>query len=162
MGTTVEATDPVLASALAELAIRPSAAAHRAVAREYRRLKVDDTAFDHLTAATKLEPADALAYEELARIWRDWGFAELGLPDAARAIRLAPRSAAARNTRGTLFAAMGQLDAARQDFEAARVLDPAASFAIANLCRLDRLTNKVDVDERCGAMHEPPSMTAGK
>jgi hypothetical protein len=86
LGVTLEASDPGLSKALTRLRLLPSAEAHRAVALEYRRLKVDDTAFDHLKAALRLDPADANAYDELARIWRDWGFPHLGLPDSARAV----------------------------------------------------------------------------
>jgi len=142
LGVTVESSDPALGRALTRLAIVPSADAHRAVAREYRRLKIDDIAFDHLTAATKLEPANAAAYDELARIWRDWGFPHMGLGDAARAVYYAPKSAVVRNTRGTLLAALGQQDYARREFEAALVLDPDADFAAENLCRLNRRAGK--------------------
>jgi tetratricopeptide (TPR) repeat protein len=151
LGATVESSDPALNRALTKLALVPSAATHRAVAREYRRLKIDDAAFDHLTAATKLAPADAAAYDELARIWRDWGFPNMGLGDSARAVYHAPRSAAVHNTRGTLFAALGQKQDARREFEVALSLDPGASFAAENLCRLDRLEGKASVDLRCSA-----------
>jgi tetratricopeptide (TPR) repeat protein len=149
LGATVEASDPGLARALTAVALLPSPATHRAVAREYRRLKVDDAAFDHLKAATRLDPADALAYDQLARIWRDWGFPNLGLADASRAVYYAPQSAAAHNTKGTLLAAVGQQDAARREFETALSLDPDASFAVENLCRLDRLAGRVSTDLRC-------------
>jgi Tfp pilus assembly protein PilF len=153
LGVTLEASDPGLSKALTTLRLLPSAGAHHAVAREYRRLKVDDAAFDHLKAAIRLEPGDATAYDELARIWRDWGFPHLGLADAARAVHLAPRSAAVHNTYGTLLAGTGQADAARREFEAAVTLDPGAAFAVENLCRLDRLTGITPADSRCG----PPS-----
>ena len=142
LGATVESSDPALARALTRLVLMPSADAHRRVAHEYRRLRIDDAAFDHLRAATKLAPADATAYDELARIWRDWGFPHMGMGDSARAVFYAPRSAVARNTRGTLLAALGQREEARREFEAALALDPGAGFAAENLCRLDRLAGK--------------------
>src|SRR4029450_5681722 len=106
------------------------------VAKEYRRLGIMDAAFDHLTAATRLDPRDAAAYDARARIWRDWGFPELGMGDSARAVFFAPRSAAAHNTRGTLLAAAGLEVEARREFEKALALDPNAGFARANLCRV--------------------------
>jgi Tfp pilus assembly protein PilF len=122
----------------------------RAAAEEYRRLGILDTAFDHLTAATRLDPRDAAAYDARARIWRDWGFAGLGMADAARAVYHAPRSAAAHNTWGTLLAATGHRDDARREFEIALALDPGASFARANLCRLVTLSGQSDeVAEVC-------------
>jgi Flp pilus assembly protein TadD len=144
LGVTVESSDRALARSLTRLAVLPSADAHRAVAREYRRLKIDDAAFDHLTAATRLEPEDAAAYDELARIWRDWGFPHLGLGDAARAVYYAPKSAVVHNTRGTLLAALGQDEDARREFEAALALDPGAAFAAENLCRLNQLSGRAN------------------
>jgi tetratricopeptide (TPR) repeat protein len=138
-GATVESQDAALSAALLTLRLRPSAARHRDVATEYRRLGISDAAFDHLTAATRLEPGDAAAYDELARIWRDWGFPQMGMADAARAVFYAPKSAETHNTRGTLLAAMGQTEAARRDFETALSLDPEAQYAADNLRYLDRL-----------------------
>ena len=136
MGATVEAQDPALAAALVQLALVPTPAHHRAVADEYRRLHILDAAFDHLSAATRLDPRDAAAYDALARIWRDCGVPELGMADSARAVFYAPRSAAAHNTRGTLLAAAGLLEDALREFEIALALDPDASFARVNKCRL--------------------------
>ena len=136
MGGTVEGQDPALSAALLLLTLAPTPEHHRAVADEYRRLRIMDTAFDHLSAATRLDPRDAAAYDARARIWRDWGFPELGMGDSARAVFFAPRSAAAHNTRGTLLAAAGLKAEALREFEAALVLDPEASFARENVCRL--------------------------
>ena len=136
LGGTIESQDPALSRALLALNFVPSAPHHRAVADEYRRLGILDAAFDHLTAATRLDPRDAAAFDARARIWRDWGFPELGMTDSARAVFLAPRSAAARNTRGTLLAAAGLEEDARREFKTALELDPNAEFARANLCRV--------------------------
>ena len=145
VGTTVEARDPALAAALLKLRFAPSAAQHRAVADEYRRLGILDAAFDQLTAATRMDRGDAAAYDARARIWRQWGVPLWGVADANRAIFYAPKSASAQNTLGTLFAAAGRFDAARQAFERALALDPTASFARDNLSRLDRLALDVSV-----------------
>jgi Tfp pilus assembly protein PilF len=146
IGTTVEARDPALAAALLKLRLVPSAAQHRAVADQYQRLGILDAAFDQLTAATRIDPHDAVAYDARARIWRQWGAPLMGVPDANRAIFYAPRSASAQNTLGTLLAAAGRFDAARRAFERALALDPAASFARDNLSRLDRLALDVSVN----------------
>ena len=105
IGATVEARDPALAAALLQLRLTPSAAQHRAVAGEYQRLGILDAAFDQLTAATRLDPHDAAAYDARARIWREWGYPLMGVADANRAIFYAPTSASAQNTLGTLLAA---------------------------------------------------------
>ena len=135
-GNTIESQDRALGTALLVLTIAPTAQHHRAVAHEYQRLGILDAAFDHLTAATRLDPRDAAAYDARARIWRDWGFPELGMADSARAVFYAPWSAAAHNTRGTLLAAIGLEADARREFERALALDPDAAFARANLCRV--------------------------
>jgi tetratricopeptide (TPR) repeat protein len=153
-GAVIESQDKRLADTLLKLSLAPSAAQHRAVAAQYRRLGIDDVAFDHLKAALRLEPSDAAAYDELARLWRDWGFPELGLADAARAVYYAPSSAAAHNTRGTLLLATGQTDAARREFEAALRIDPHAWFAVQNLCSLSRYGKETVGD--CPAPTAPP------
>ncbi len=136
MGGTVESLDPMLSSALLRLAALETPEHHRAVADEYRRLHILDAAFDHLSAATRLDPRDAAAYDARARIWRDWGFPQLGMADSARAVFYAPQSAAAHNTRGTLLAAAGFTAEARVEFARALAIDPNATFARTNLCRL--------------------------
>jgi tetratricopeptide (TPR) repeat protein len=137
MSSTIENTDKRLAAALLKLKLLPSAAQHRAAADEYLRLGILDAAYDHLSAAIRLDPQDAAAYDARARIWRMWGAPRLGMGDAVRAVYFAPHSAAAHNTLGTLLAANGQPDAARREFRAALSLDPSASYARENLDRLD-------------------------
>jgi Flp pilus assembly protein TadD len=132
----LESTDPVLRAALARLALEPTPEQHRAVAAAYLRAGISDHAFDHFTAAVRLDRTDAAAYDGLARIWRDWGFAHLGLNDASHAVFYAPRSAAAQNTLGTLLQALGQRQEARRAYKAALDLDPRAAYALNNLCTL--------------------------
>lgn len=133
---TAESWDPSLASALQELALAPGARQHRRVAEMYRRLGVLDAAYDHFARAAREDPADAAAFDGLARIWRDWGRPDLGLEDARRAIDRAPDSPAAFNTFGTLLQALGRTDAARAAYERALALDARASYALNNLCYL--------------------------
>jgi tetratricopeptide (TPR) repeat protein len=131
---TVEASDPVLAAALLAATAMPSPETYRNAAQEYRRVHVYDKAHDYLARALKLDPKDATTHDALARVWRDAGVPHLGMGDAYRAIYYAPRSAAARNTLGTLFQAMGRRAEARTQYEQAARLDPLASYAHNNLC----------------------------
>jgi tetratricopeptide (TPR) repeat protein len=131
---TVEAANPTLAAALLAATALPSAESYREVAHEYRRLRIYDKAHDYLAQALKFDPKDAMTHDAMARTWRDAGFPHLGVGDAYRAIYFAPRSAAARNTLGTLFQAMGRRSEARTQYEHAARLDAQAGYAHNNLC----------------------------
>jgi len=135
--TTVESSDRELAIALAALTAFPSAEAHMNVARAYGRAGVRDKAHEHLVLVVELEPRNAAAYDEMARILRDWGFPRMALPDAHRAVYHAPRSPEAHNTLGTVFQALGSLARARGEYEKAVALHPGAAYALNNLCSLD-------------------------
>jgi tetratricopeptide (TPR) repeat protein len=136
---TVEASDPALAAALRAASLAATPAAHRRVADRYRELGILDMAHDHYLSASQLDRTDASAYEGLARVWRDWGFAQLGLADASRAVYYAPSSASAHNTLGTVLAAVGHGDEARREYERSVQLDPGAAYAMSNLCYLSFL-----------------------
>ena len=131
---TVEATDPGLAAALLAATAVPSPETYRNVAQEYRRVRVYDKAQEYLTRALRLDSKDAMTHDALARVWRDAGVPHLAMGDVARAIYYAPRSAAPRNTLGTLFQAMGRRAEARTQYELAARLDPLAGYAHNNLC----------------------------
>jgi tetratricopeptide (TPR) repeat protein len=160
--TALETHDTALGAALRAAAERPSPAHHRAVAAEYRRLRVLDAAFDHLTAAIRLDPRDAAAFDARARIWRDWGFPQLGMGDAVRAVHHAPESAAARNTWGTLLAVAGLHEAARHQFDAARRLDPRATYALVNLCYLDAVAGEKPREREIEACHGAVALDGAK
>jgi tetratricopeptide (TPR) repeat protein len=131
---TIEGSDPQLAAARLRVTLAPTAEHHRAVAEAYARLGIADAAFDNYAAAIRLNSHDAASYEGRARIWRDWGFSHLGLPDAYRAIFYAPDSPVPRNTLGTLLLNMGRAADARAAFERALVLDADAAYVLNNLC----------------------------
>jgi tetratricopeptide (TPR) repeat protein len=134
IAVSLEAWDPQLAASLTALAVAPSAEAHRRVALEYRRLEVLDQAHAHLTRAIELDPRNASALDARARIWRDWGFPELGLADARDAVALVPESPEAANTLGTLLEATHHLSEARVWYQRALTLDTHATYALNNLC----------------------------
>ena len=130
----IEATDPLLARSLLALSARPSAARHRAVAEQYLRLGILDVAHEHLSAAAAIDPRDAAAWDGMARIWRNWGFPHLALPDAYRALHFAPDSPVVHNTLGTVLQALGRHADARAHYERALALDATAAYALTNLC----------------------------
>ena len=164
MAATLEGQDPGLKAALLDLRMHPGAAQHLRVAERYRRLKILDAAHDHFERARQLDPTDAAAYEGLAQIWRDWGFPNLGLGDASRAIYYAPSSATAQNTLGTLLAAMGRGADARRAYERALALDPRAAYAINNLCYLSFQEGEIAeaVTECRAALEVDPGLTAAR
>jgi tetratricopeptide (TPR) repeat protein len=147
---TLEESNADLSAARLRLATAPTAGNHRLVAQIYARLGVLDAAYDHFSAAVLLARNDAAAYDGRARVWRDWGFAPLALSDAYRAIHYAPTSPVPQNTLGTLLLKMGLLPEAQAAFARALVLDPRASYALANLCAVSRrLGDTVRVSRTC-------------
>jgi len=159
---TIESSDPKLAAVLAELAASNTAEGHRRVAAEYRRVGVLDMAYKHLTNAIELDSHDAAAYDGLARIWRDWGVPRLGLGDAYRAVALAPQSASAANTLGTLLEGVGETKGARQWYERALALNPRATYALVNICYSSIMLQRHDAIDFCrrAVDHAPESSIA--
>jgi tetratricopeptide (TPR) repeat protein len=131
---TLETTNAGLAAALAALKHHPTANGYVAVGDEYRRLGVFDEAEANFEHALHIDSRLPAAAEGLARLWRDWGWPNLGLPYAYRALSAAPRSPAVENTLGTLLFALGDPEAARTHFQRAAALDPGAAYAQNNLC----------------------------
>jgi tetratricopeptide (TPR) repeat protein len=146
---TVEASDARLAAAILRAKVAPSATAHREVALEYRRLAVFDKAHDSFERAVALDPADAVSHEGLARIWRDWGTPQFGLPPAYRAVYYAPRSAAAANTLGTVLQALGNLPEAEGWYVRALALAPDAWYALNNICYVRIMRRQPSAIESC-------------
>jgi tetratricopeptide (TPR) repeat protein len=140
----LEERESDLAAALQQFRSKPTSEASRRVAQEYRRLGVMDTAHAYYSRAIELDRTDAASYDGRARIWRDWGMAQLGLGDSYRAVHYAPRSAAAHNTLGTLLAALGSWTSARAEFARALGLDPSALYAAANLCYVDNVEGRIN------------------
>jgi Flp pilus assembly protein TadD len=132
--TTIEGADPRLAAALATAVMVPAPETYRAVADEYRRLRIADKAHQYLGKALALDPRDAATHDAIARVWRDSGFPQLALGDAYRALHFAPASPILHNTLGTIFQALGRRQLARARYERALQLDPAAAYALSNLC----------------------------
>jgi Flp pilus assembly protein TadD len=162
--THIESTDPRLAAALLEAKITPSPQSFRRVAEEYHRLKIDDRAHDYLHQASLMDSRDTATYDAMARLWRDGGLLHLALADAHRAIYYAPGSAAAHNTLGTVFQALGQRERARAQYEKTLQLDPSAAYALNNLCYswiLEREPGKA-VTACQAALSLKPNLTAAR
>ena len=156
MAQTIEALDSQLSGALLQAAILPGATTYRNVGREYRRVGVLDQAHEYFTRAARLDPTDAVSYESLARIWRDWGTPALGLADAYRAVHYAPDSPSAANTLGTLLQALGYVNDAKTWYTRALTLDPHAWYALNNLCYALIMTRELSIDTCKAAVAAAP------
>jgi tetratricopeptide (TPR) repeat protein len=157
---TLESMDAQLSAALLEASVAPSATAFRRVGREYRRAGVLDQAHEYFTRAVKLDPADAVSYEALARIWRDWGTPHLGLADAHRAVHYAPESPSAANTLGTVLQALGYTADAKAWYSRAVALDPTAWYALNNLCYAAVMAREPAIDTCRAAVNAAPDAKA--
>jgi len=136
VGGSFESTNPKLRGALTHLTIAPTIEQHLAVSRAYRESGIMDHALDYLNRSLAVNGPSATTYEARARLWRDWGYPQLGLTDAHRAVYLAPDSPTAHNTLGTLLYRLGQRRAAEEQFQRTLALSPDAWYAFANLCHV--------------------------
>jgi tetratricopeptide (TPR) repeat protein len=161
---TVENTDKPLSQALKGLRLADTASNRLRVAGEYRRLKILDKAYEHATAALKINRRSAEALEQRAQVWREWGFPHFGLGDAHRAVFIAPGSPSARNTLGTLLQSMGQPESARQAYQYAVRLDPRAAYAWSNLCYLSLVSGNHEraISECDTALQLAPELHAAR
>jgi Flp pilus assembly protein TadD len=159
---TLESRDPALAKALSELQASPTAMRYVDVAEAYRLRGSLDQAYEHYMHALHADSHLAVAYDGLARVWRDWGFPGLGLGDAHRAIFYDPRSATAENTLGTIFQSLGRRKEARQAYGAAVSLDKTAGYPLSNLCYLSFVEGKASqaIAECRGAIGRDPQLMA--
>lgn len=159
---TLETRDPVLANALSDLHASPTAERYVDVAEAYRVRGSLDQAYDNYMHALHIDSRLAVAYDGLARVWRDWGFPGLGLGDAHRAIFFDPRSAAAENTLGTILQSLGRRTEARQAYSAATNLDKTAGYPLSNLCYLSFVEGKASqaIDECRTAIRRDPQLLA--
>jgi Flp pilus assembly protein TadD len=132
----LESTQPGLRDALARLVSAPTTAHYLEVANQYLRHGVFDRADDYLNRSLAVNGPDASIYDARARLWRDWGQPGEALGDAHRAAFMAPQSAAAQNTLGTVLYRLGRVSDAKASFTRALELDAAAWYAMANLCHV--------------------------
>ena len=134
LGMTAETFDAPLAAALGAASATPSPETYRRVAAEYARVGIFDKAHEYLTNALRFDDRDAATYEARARLWRDGHLPQAAIGDAHRAVYFAPDWAVAHNTLGTVYQALGQRGDARREYERALALDPAAAYALNNIC----------------------------
>jgi tetratricopeptide (TPR) repeat protein len=159
---TAETADRELKIARASVALAPTPEHYVDAGRAYHRLGLLNQAYEHYAHALRLNPREADAYEGLARVWRDWRRPDLALPDAQRAVYFAPYSAAAENTRGTVLQALSLRKEARAAYRLALALEPAAAYALNNLCYLSFVegNTRQAIDECRAALRIEPDLAA--
>jgi len=160
----LESSSAALAEALAGNSDRPTAESEVRLAQAYMRHRVLDKASEHFTAASRLDPREGAAWDGLARVWRDWGFPQIGLGDAYRAVSASPDSPAVRNTLGTILQTLGYGSAARVHFARASALDHRAVYALNNLCYswLVEANAEAATVECTRALEVDPNLTAAR
>ena len=159
-----EQWSPDLAAAIARHSTTPTHASEIGLAQAYVRAGILDQAYEYFATAARLDPKDGAAWDGLARIWRDWGFSNIGLGDAYRAVSAAPRSPAAHNTLGTILQFLGHGRDARVQFERALECDAGAAYAQNNLCYSWLMEANADAaSTACGrALALEPGMTPAR
>lgn len=122
-----------LAAALSRNSASQTVQSQLELADAYYSIGILDKASELYGAVARRVPRQAAAWDGLARIWRDWGYPQLGLGDAHRAVWADPRSPVVRNTLGTILQLLGKSREAKEQFARAASLDPQAAYAQYNL-----------------------------
>jgi Flp pilus assembly protein TadD len=95
-------------------------------------------AFEVLAQAREQAPLDAAVAAEIGTRFLKEGQPDAALEELGRALALAPNDPRNYNNRGVALAQLGQMEAARADFERAVRMDPAFAEARANLEKVSR------------------------
>jgi hypothetical protein len=95
-------------------------------------------AIDLLVGAKEIAPEDPQVASELGRAYLAFGRPDLALAEFGRVLALQPGDAKALNNRGAALLGLGQVEAARSDFEAAIRADTCLVNAYENLRRTGR------------------------
>ncbi len=151
-----EQWSPALGVALKRQSAAPTVRHEVELAHAYRDAGILDQAYDHYEAAVRRDRREAAAWDGLARIWRDWGYPDLGLGDAHRAVWADPGSPIVHNTLGTILQRLGMNQDARDQFARAAAIDPRAAYAHYNLAvvcaALCKYTDAAEAFERAAAL----------
>jgi Flp pilus assembly protein TadD len=100
------------------------------------RASETDRALELLGEAQRIAPDDPDVASEQGRVYMAAGMRAQALAAFGRALALSPSDALALNNRGVALFSLGQIDAARQDFERAIKVDPCLFDARLNLRKM--------------------------
>jgi Flp pilus assembly protein TadD len=97
-------------------------------------------------------------------LWRDAGFLEMSVTEAAKAIYYAPTWAEPHNTLGTVLYALGNAPDAEREFQTALALDPQAGYVLNNLCYVSFVSGDLSrALQQCGeAVRLSPELSVAR
>jgi tetratricopeptide (TPR) repeat protein len=101
--------------------------------RAYHDFRLYDEALRHYQNALQLEQKPVY-YEQMGKLWRDWGSPQQGVDSVRKALELDPNFIEAWNTLGTIFDRQGSFDQAQEAYLHALALDSDLDYVHNNLC----------------------------
>jgi len=101
--------------------------------RAYYDFRLYDEALRYYLNALQLEQKPVY-YEQMGRLWRDWGSLQQGADSVKKALELDPNFVEAWNTLGTIFDRQGSFDQAQEAYLHALALDSHLDYVHNNLC----------------------------
>jgi tetratricopeptide (TPR) repeat protein len=131
----LERENPEFSTLLREAKVNPVSGEIRfRLGKAYHDLRMYDEAQVHYQKAIQLEPDNAVYYEHIGRLWRDWGAPDFGVNSLQKALQLKPDFAEAWNTLGTLYDRTGARSKAQESYFKALTLNPNLEYVHSNLC----------------------------
>ncbi|HKI13457.1 MAG TPA: tetratricopeptide repeat protein, partial [Roseiarcus sp.] len=104
----------------------------------------DDNAVSDCTEAIRLNPKDAVAFNNRGKAWHAKGDNDRAIADYDEAIRLNPKDAVAFNNRGKAWFDKGESDRAIADYDEAIRLNPNYGVALVNRGRAWQAKGDID------------------
>jgi tetratricopeptide (TPR) repeat protein len=111
--------------------------------RAYHDFRLYDEALRHYQNALQLEQKPVY-YEQMGRLWRDWGSLQQGADLVKKALELDPGFIEAWNTLGTIFDRQGSLDQAQEVYLHALSLNSDLDYVHNNLCSSYLQSGKIE------------------
>jgi len=130
----LEEENPWISSLLRTAQTDPAnGSVHYQLGRAYHDFRLYDEALRHYQNALQLEQKPVY-YEQMGRLWRDWGSLQQGADLVKKALELDPGFVEAWNTLGTIFDRQGSLDQAQEAYLHALSLNSDLDYVHNNLC----------------------------
>ena len=127
--------------------------------RAYHDFRLYDEALRYYQNALQLEQKPVY-YEQMGRLWRDWGSLQQGADSVKKALELDPNFVEAWNTLGTIFDRQGSFGQAQEAYLHALALDSDLDYVHNNLCFSYLQSGKIEqaIPHGESATHLNPTM----